>query len=76
MPLLKVPQVAESLSCSIATVYQLIDSGQLVAVKIGANGGGVRVSDEDLQSFIDPRRTRPVERQLPKPRAKLRHIRL
>ena len=75
MPLQKVPRVAEALDCSIATVYQLIDSGQLVAVKIGAKGGGVRVSDEDLQSFIDSRRTRPhEEKRVTRPT--LKHIRM
>ena len=56
MSLLKVPQVAEILSCSIATIYSLIESGQLPAVKIGARGGGVRVKQQDLDSFIESRR--------------------
>jgi excisionase family DNA binding protein len=76
MPLQKVPRVAEALDCSIATVYQLIDSGQLVAVKIGAKGGGVRVSDEDLQTFIDSRRTRPREEKHRVTRPTLKHIQM
>ena len=73
MPLLKVPQVAELLACSIATVYALIESGGLPAVKIGAGGGGVRVKREDLDTFVNSRRTAP-----PAPRVKqvaLRHLR-
>ena len=75
MPLLQVPQVAELLACSIATVYALIDTGKLPAVKIGVGNGGVRVAREDLQSFIESRRTSPPP---PVPRAKtltLRHLR-
>jgi excisionase family DNA binding protein len=73
MPLLKVPQVAELLACSIATVYALIERGQLPAVKIGVGTGGVRVTREDLQAFIDSRRT-----GRPTPKVKqiaLRHLR-
>lgn len=57
--LLRVPQVAEKLNCSLATTYALIESGQLQAVKIGAGGGGVRVTEEDLDSFIESRRIAP-----------------
>lgn len=57
MPLLKVPQVAELLACSIATVYALIERGQLPAVKIGVGNGGVRVRPDDLESFVESRRT-------------------
>lgn len=73
MPLLKVPEVAQLLACSIATVYALIERGQLPAVKIGVGGGGVRVAREDLQCFIASRRT-----QAQPPRVKqisLRHLR-
>jgi excisionase family DNA binding protein len=75
MPLLKVQQVAEMLACSIATVYALIERGELVAVKIGAAGGGVRVKLEDLNHFIDSRRTQPVERVKRTPRVVLKHLR-
>ena len=73
MPLLKVPQVAELLACSIATVYALIESGALPAVKIGVGTGGVRVSREDLETFVESRRT-----AAPTPRVKklvLKHLR-
>lgn len=61
-PLLKVQQVAERLSCSIATVYSLIERRILPSVKIGAGGGGVRVSLDDLNAFIESRRTCEVSR--------------
>ncbi len=63
-PLLKVPQVAELLACSIATVYALIERGQLSAVRIGVGNGGVRVRREDLDSFVESRRTggEPIRR--------------
>ena len=72
--LLKIPQVAERLNCSQATAYALVESGQLPAVKIGAGGGGVRVTEEDLASFIQSRRTQPTP--APVDRRKLKHITL
>ena len=77
MALLKVPQVADRLNCSQATAYALIESGQLPAVKIGAGGGGVRVTEQDLDSFIESRRIVPLPTpQVRKPKPKLQHISL
>jgi excisionase family DNA binding protein len=75
MPLLKVQQVAEQLACSVATVYALIERRELVAVKIGAGGGGVRVRVEDLSQFIESRLTEPTERVKRTPRVVLKHLR-
>jgi excisionase family DNA binding protein len=75
--LLKVPDVAETLACSPATVYALIESGQLTAVRIGAGGGGVRVTDADLATFVESRRTTaapPVPATRPKKKVALRHL--
>jgi excisionase family DNA binding protein len=57
MPLLRITEVARLLACSIATVYALIDRRELPAVRIGAGGGGVRVKLQDLEHFIESRRT-------------------
>ena len=73
--LLKVRQVAERLACSIATVYALIERQELVAVKIGVGGGGVRVKPEDLNEFIEARRTAPAEQAERTPRVILKHLR-
>jgi excisionase family DNA binding protein len=69
-----VQQVAQRLNASLATVYLLIEKGDLVAVKIGANGGGVRVLEEDLAVFIESRRTQPPERTSTK-KVTLKHLR-
>ena len=49
--LLRVPEVAERLGFSKATVYLLIRSGRLRAVRLG-DGSPWRVVEEDLASFI------------------------
>lgn len=75
--MLKVSNVAELLACSEATVYALIQSEQLPAVKIGAGGGGVRVMDSDLSAFVESRRTNAVPStppSRPKKKVALRHL--
>ena len=47
--LLKPTDVAEKLNYSLATVYRLIDSGQLQVVKISR---GLRVREADLDRLI------------------------
>lgn len=59
MTLLTVSQVAERLQCSIANVYSLIEKKELGAFKVGANGGGLRVSDVMLEAFLEARREFP-----------------
>ena len=54
--LYRVREVAELLGVSKKTVYMLIQSGQLPAIRIGARGGGLRVSHADLVEFIERRR--------------------
>jgi excisionase family DNA binding protein len=49
MEMLKVSQVAERLNCSISTVYSLVESGKLGHHRCP----GIRVSDEQLASFLD-----------------------
>ncbi|MGC3970610.1 MAG: helix-turn-helix domain-containing protein [Pirellulales bacterium] len=59
MNMLTVGQVAERLQCSIANVYSLIEKKELGAFKVGANGGGLRVSDVMLEAFLESRREHP-----------------
>ena len=73
--LLKIKQIAERLACSIATVYDLIKGGKLIAVKIGARGGGIRVSEQDLQAFIESCRIVPSATPVPQKTVKLKHLR-
>ena len=48
--LIKPKDAAELLSYSLATVYRLIDSGQLPVVKIGK--GGLRIAESDIDTLI------------------------
>lgn len=71
--MLTVKDVAQRLKCSIATVYALADTGKLPVVKIGARGGGLRILPEDLQSFIESRRT--GQAVMPLKEVTLKHLR-
>lgn len=79
--MLTVKQVAEQLNLTAQLIYQLIQSGKLPVHRFGNGRGTIRISQEDLNQFIDscrqvasprdvPRVTRP-SRQPP-----LKHIRL
>jgi excisionase family DNA binding protein len=59
MTLFTVSEVAERLKCSIANVYSLVEKKELGAFKVGANGGGLRVSDAMLEAFLESRREHP-----------------
>jgi excisionase family DNA binding protein len=73
--LLRIKETAERLACSVATVYDLIKSGQLIAVKVGVGGGGIRVAEQDLASFIESRRITPASSSSQKAKkVKLRHL--
>ena len=73
--MLKVSQVAELLSCSAGTVYQLIETGKLGHHRCP----GVRVSDEQLQAYLESTKRGPQERTTARrhpPRQVLKHIKL
>jgi excisionase family DNA binding protein len=46
-------QVAEKLNCSLSNVYALGKSGKLRIISTGAGGKGYRVSEADLEAFIE-----------------------
>lgn len=79
--LLKVPEVAERLGCSTSFVYNAIADGSLRHYRLGKGQGGIRVSEEHLEEYLQS-----VERggqaespaPLPRPRKqlKLRHLEL
>lgn len=56
---LTVQSVAETLGCSDKYVYQLIQQGDLRAMKLGERA--LRVSDESLQKFIAARAVDPQD---------------
>lgn len=77
--LLTVAQVAERLNCSEASVYDNIAKKSLGCFRVGANGGGLRVSPQQLKAFLEERREHPGKDAMPvdvryKP-VKLKHLR-
>lgn len=58
--MLRVPQVAQRLNCSVSTVYSLIESGRLGHHRCP----GVRVSEEQLKEYLEEtRREHQTERK-------------
>ena len=78
-PMLTVIQVAERLQVSKQTVYVLIQNGRLATHRIGSGRGAIRVSEDDLDIYIQSTRQLNAEKQ-PRmssvSRPKLKHIRL
>jgi excisionase family DNA binding protein len=73
--MLKVSQVAKLLNCSVSTTYQLIETGKLGHHRCP----GVRVSEEQLQAYLDSTKRDPHERVVTKRRpaqTMLKHIKL
>ena len=73
--MLKVSQVAALLNCSVGTVYQLIEAGNLGHHRCP----GVRVSDEQLQAYLESTKRGPQERTTARRRPAqqtLKHIKL
>jgi excisionase family DNA binding protein len=79
--MLTVKQVAERLNIAPQSVYQLIQAGKLPVHRFGAGRGTIRISQADLDQFIEscrqvasprdvPRVSRPARQQ------PLKHIRL
>jgi len=55
--LLTVPEVADRLRLSIFTVRELLKEGRLHGFRLGGTKSGWRVREEDLQAFIEARRS-------------------
>ena len=73
MTLLKVKEVVERLKVSQACVYQLIAERKIAHVRIGCGRGAIRITDTDLQMFLDSCRLEPDSRVIPQT---LKHIKL
>jgi len=61
---ISVQSVAETLSCTDRYVYELIQSGEITAVKIGERA--LRISERSLQAFITARIVNPDDYFAPK----------
>ena len=71
--MLRVSQVAKRLNCSVATVYQLIETKRLSHYRCP----GIRVSEDQLTEYLDSGRIGVVQPALTKPQhGRLKHIRL
>lgn len=57
--LLTPQQVAQILQVSLDTVYRILGSGQLKGSKVGTGKSMWRVSEEDLNTYLDSRVGKP-----------------
>lgn len=72
--MLRIADVAKRLDCSVANAYALIESGRLAHFRVGAHRGGIRVSEDQLQAFLDSASEGPdVSRPA---RSRLKHVRV
>jgi excisionase family DNA binding protein len=71
--LLTVAETAERLRCSRALVYQLCESGKLPHHRLGLGRGTIRVSQTDIELFLEQSR---VKAPPPQPRLPMKHLRL
>jgi excisionase family DNA binding protein len=53
-PLLTIRQVGDVLGCSRASIYRLIDAGELEPIRVGTLP---RFAPEDLRSYIERKRS-------------------
>ncbi|PQO47352.1 helix-turn-helix domain-containing protein [Blastopirellula marina] len=75
--LLTIKQVAERLNCAESTVYALVSTGKISGFRIGANNGGIRISEEDLQLYLDSCRIGETAKEEPrKAPPRLKHLKL
>jgi excisionase family DNA binding protein len=51
-PMLKIPDVARRLNCSVAFVYEVVAQGRLRHYRLGKSQGGIRVSESQLQEYL------------------------
>ena len=74
--LLTVEEVAQTLRCSRSTVYALISSAKITGLRIGPNSGGIRISVEDFQAYLDTCRVEPARPRQAGRLPKLKHLRI
>ena len=55
--LLRVPEAAEKLNVSRASVYRWIEEGRLPAVQLGGRGAPLRIPEAELGQWLEERRT-------------------
>lgn len=60
MKLLRPKEVAERLAVSDRTIYRLVDEGKIASYRIG---GAVRISEEDLEAYLESRKLKAFKRK-------------
>jgi excisionase family DNA binding protein len=53
-------EIAKKLRISLACVYALVESGQLACYRIGTRRGTIRISEEQLQHYLQRAMVKPV----------------
>lgn len=51
--LLTIRELSERLRVSIASVYALIKTGKIVALRVGTRSGAIRIRESDLASYME-----------------------
>ena len=74
--MLRANEVAERLNISVQLVYQLIEAGKLAAHRFGVGRGTLRVSECDLDTYIESCRQTKVDEPKPVNPPRLKHIKL
>lgn len=75
MTMFRVSEVATLLRVSRTCVYQLVDSGKLGCFRIGIGRGAIRISQDDLTSFVEASRERvKATASVPSHSAELKHL--
>lgn len=73
--MLTVKEVAERLRVSRTCVYQLVERGKLACHRIGLGRGAIRVTSQDLTTFIEScRDAREAVTNSPQPPVRLKHL--
>ena len=69
-----VEEVAVKLRCSASNVYSLIERGDLTYVSVGTSRG-YRITEDDLQAFIESRKQHGAVKPQRATRPRLKHLR-
>lgn len=57
--MMTIREISKRLRCSLSTVYELVDAGTLESFRIGPNRGTIRVSEEQLKTYLNANRSLP-----------------
>ncbi len=71
-----VKEIADYLNVSQAVVYRLIESHLLSAHRIGVGRGTLRISEKQLQMYLDSTSTESLPAPTPKNKRPLKHLKM